>query len=81
MLTHDEDFCFPVLRGVLVEAERTAVKQGRARLLVVVEAEPDVRELADFGVVLAPPKIDDVRDAQSAEPFHMAASPDRTAEG
>jgi len=37
-----------------------------------VEAQPDVRELADLGIVLAPPQVDDVGDAQGAEALDVA---------
>jgi hypothetical protein len=46
-----------------------------------VEAKPDVRELADLGIVLAPAQIDDVADAQGAELLDVAPSLDGTTEG
>jgi hypothetical protein len=60
VVAHNEYFGSAFFNGPLVELECPAIEPARARLLVVVEAEPNVFELTDLRIVLAPTQINDV---------------------
>lgn len=59
-MAHDENFGSAGLCGFLVEFQCDAIEPARAGLFVIVEAKPDVVELADLRVVPTPAEIDDV---------------------
>ena len=79
MVAHHKHLCTPILHGSFVELQGTAIEPARAGLFVVVEPEPNVFELADLGVILTPPEIDDVGYPQGPKllgvaPRHYGAS-------
>ena len=80
MVTHDEHFGATTACCFAVELERPTIKPARPGLLVVVEAEPDVLELANLRVVLAPSQVDDVRYTKGAKLFGVVPGSNRATE-
>src|SRR5690348_16362931 len=72
VMAHYEDLHTTILHGSLVELERSAIEPAGTGLLIVMEAEPNVLELADLGVVLAPTQINDVCYPQVPKLFGVA---------
>lgn len=79
-MTHNEYLGLRLLQRPLVELQRTSIEPCGTRFLVVVEAQPDMGELADLGVVLAPPQVDDVGDAEGPKLFDVLPTCDSASE-
>lgn len=80
VVAHHEHLRMRVLRGSLVELERSTVEPTGPGLFIVVETEPYMLELADFRVVLAPAEIDDVGYSHFSESFGVTPGRDGASE-
>ncbi len=81
-MAHDKDSSFTLLRGALVESERSTIEPSWAGPLVIMEGEPQAPKAAKFFLIaLGVPKIDHVGEAHLVESFHVPPTGDRATEG
>jgi hypothetical protein len=71
-MAHNEYLGSTALCGLLVELQRPVIEPMGSALFVIMETEPNVLELADLGVVLAPSQIDDVGYPQGLKLLGLA---------
>jgi hypothetical protein len=67
VVAHAKDFGVRFSHGLPVEAKSLTVKPFRPMLLVVLEWQPQVLELANFFAVRANSQVDDMRNAERLE--------------
>lgn len=80
VVAHHKHFRGTMLQSSLVELEGSAVEPTGTRLFIVMEAKPNVFELADLGVVLAPAQVDDVCYPEFSKPFSVGPGRDGATE-
>jgi hypothetical protein len=80
VVAHHKKLGVRLSQGLFVELGGAFVKPPGPRFLVVAESKPNVAELTDLGVVLAPTEVNNVSDSQGLELSDMMLGRYRTSE-
>ena len=79
-MAHHEQLGITLLHRFPVKLQRALVEPSRPWLLIVMKGEPDVWELTDLRVVLAPPQVDDVGYAEGSQLLYVGLGLDCASE-